>query len=70
LDRADPEDAVERAAAMGAAFPCGRKPKSRASRPWKSSMARAAATRIAGSECHSQNRGFSAACRSADVQKR
>jgi hypothetical protein len=49
LGRADPEDAVELAAAMGAAFPCGRRPKSRASRPWKSSMARAAATQIVGS---------------------
>lgn len=41
LDQADPEDAAARAADMGAAFPCGRSPKSRARRPWKSSMATA-----------------------------
>jgi hypothetical protein len=67
LGHADLEDAVERAAAMGAAFPCKRKSKSRASRPWKSSMARAALTWIGGSKCRSQNRGVSAACRSVEV---
>lgn len=36
--QADPEGPEDRAADMGAAFPCGRRPKSRASRPWKSSM--------------------------------
>lgn len=45
LDQADPEDAAARAADMGAAFPCGRSPKSRARRPWKSSMATATAHR-------------------------
>lgn len=43
LVQADPEGAAARAADMGAAFPWGRRPKSRARRPWKSSMAAAAA---------------------------
>jgi len=38
LAQADPEGPEDRVADMGASFPCGRRPKSRASRPWKSSM--------------------------------
>jgi hypothetical protein len=59
LGHADPEGA-----AMGAALPCGRRPKSRARRPWKSSMA----TRIGGSDSRSHNRGTYAARRSEHVR--
>lgn len=38
LVQADPAGPEDRAADIGAAFPCGRRPKSRVSRPWKSSM--------------------------------
>uniref|UniRef100_A0A0A9FJ76 Uncharacterized protein n=1 Tax=Arundo donax TaxID=35708 RepID=A0A0A9FJ76_ARUDO len=61
--QADPEAAEERAADMGAAFPCGRRPKSRARRPWKSSMPNAGRTRIAGSEAHPHNHASSTAHR-------
>ena len=63
--QADPEGPEERAADMGAAFPCGRRPKSRASRPWKSSMAGARIDgSVARSLAHSRSSAY-AACRSA-----
>jgi hypothetical protein len=65
LAQADPEGPEDRAADMGAAFPCGRRPKSRASRPWKSSMQGRAAGGSLDLTLKQAGRGASTARRSA-----